>query len=273
MAEFSAADVKRLRDATGAGMMDSKKALEEAGGEFDRAVEVLRIRGEAKAAAKSESRQASNGLVIAAEGAMIELASETDFVAKNEQFQTLAGDVVAHFAGSSATDVESLNTETLKDGKTVAENIQALSAVIGEKLELRRAVKLEGKVATYLHRKASDLPPQVGVLVQFEGENLDAARGAAMQIAALRAQYLSREDVPADVLDAERRVLEEKTRAEGKPEQAIAKIVEGRLNAFFADNVLLEQESVREQKQTVKQVLDAAGVTVTRFAHFEVGRG
>jgi elongation factor Ts len=271
LADFSAADVKRLRDATGAGMMDSKKALEEAGGDFDRAIEVLRIKGEAKAEKRGAERTASNGLVAAAEGAMIELASETDFVAKNEQFQTLAGDIVAHFAASKATDVESLKAETLKDGKTVEENISALAAVIGEKLELRRAVKVEGKVATYLHRKASDLPPQVGVLVQFDGDDLEAARGAAMQIAALRPKYLTREDVPAEVLETERRVLEEKTRAEGKPEQAIAKIVEGRLNAFYADNVLLEQESVREQKQTVKQVLDAAGVTVTKFAHFEVG--
>jgi elongation factor Ts len=271
MANVSAADVKKLRDATGAGMMDSKKALEEAEGDIDRAVEILRIKGGAKVEKRGE-REATNGLVAAAEGAMIELASETDFVAKNEQFQTLAGDIVAHFAASSAADADALRSETLKDGKTVEENIAALAAVIGEKLELRRAVKLDGQVATYLHRKASDLPPQVGVLVQFEGGDLEAARGAAMQVAALRAKYLTRDDVPADVLDAERRVLEEKTRAEGKPEQAVAKIVEGRLNAFFADNVLLEQESVREQKQTVKQVLDAAGVTVTKFAHFEVGQ-
>jgi elongation factor Ts len=211
--------------------------------------------------------------VAAAEGAMIELASETDFVAKNEQMQTLASDIVAHFAGSRATDVESLRRETLKDGKTVAESVDALAAVIGEKLELRRAVKLEGKVATYLHRKASDLPPQVGVLVQFEGDDAEAARGAAMQVAALRAMYLTRDEVPAEVVENERRVLEEKSRAEGKPDAALPKIVEGRLNAFFADNVLLEQESVREQKKTVKAVLDDAGVTVTKFAHFEVGQG
>ena len=271
MAQITAADVKRLRDATGAGMMDAKKALEEAGGDFERAIEVLRVTSAGKVE-KREGREAVNGLVAAAEGAMIELASETDFVAKNEQFQTLAGDIVAHFAASGATDVESLKAEKLKDGKTVEENIGALASVIGEKLELRRAVKLDGQVATYLHRKASDLPPQVGVLVQFSGDDLEAARGAAMQIAALRARFLTRDDVPADTVEAERRVLEEKTRAEGKPEQAIAKIVEGRLNAFYADNVLLEQESVREAKQTVKQVLDAAGVTVTKFAHFEVGR-
>ncbi len=270
MANFSAADVKKLRDATGAGMMECKKALEEADGDYQRAVEILRVKGTAKAEKRAE-REAANGLIAAAEGAMIELASETDFVAKNEQFQTLAGDIVAHFAGSSATDVESLRAETLKDGKTVEENVNDLAAVIGEKLELRRAVKLDGQVATYLHKKASDLPPQVGVLVQYTGSDEQAARGAAMQVAALRAKYLTREDVPAEAVEAERRVLEEKTRAEGKPEQAIAKIVEGRLNAFYADNVLLEQESVREAKKSVKKVLDEAGVTLTGFAHFEVG--
>jgi len=270
MANFSAADVKKLRDATGAGMMECKKALEEADGDYDRALEILRIKSSAKVE-KRQERVATNGLVAAAEGAIIELAAETDFVAKNEQFQTLAADIVAHFAGSSATDAESLKAETLRDGKTVEENIQNLAAIIGEKLELRRAAKLEGQVATYLHRKSSDLPPQVGVLVQFSGDDLEAARGAAMQVAALRAKYLTREDVPADVVDSERRVLEEKTRAEGKPEQAVAKIVDGRLNAFYADNVLLEQESVREAKKTVKQVLDEAGVNVTNFVHFEVG--
>jgi len=272
MANFSAADVKKLRDATGAGMMECKKALEEADGDYQRAIEVLRVKGEAKVQKRGGERTTSNGLVAAAEGAMIELASETDFVAKNEQFQTLAADIVTHFAASSATDADSLRGETLKDGKTVAESVDALAAVIGEKLELRRAVKLDGKVATYLHKKSSDLPPQVGVLVQFTGDDAEAARGAAMQVAALRARYLTREDVPADVVATEKRVLEEKSRAEGKPDAALPKIVEGRLNAFFADNVLLEQESVREAKKTVKAVLDEAGVTLTKFAHFEVGQ-
>jgi elongation factor Ts len=252
-------------------MMDCKKALEEADGDYDRAVEILRVKGEAKAEKRAGSREASNGLVAAAEGAMIELASETDFVAKNEQFQTLAQDIVTHFANSSADDVDTLKAETLKDGKTVEDSISGLAAVIGEKLELRRAVKLDGQVATYLHRKASDLPPQVGVLVEFTGDDVDAARGAAMQVAALRARYLTRDEVPADVVETERRVAEEKTRAEGKPEAAIAKIVEGRLNGFYKEAVLLEQGSVHEDKKTVKQVLDAAGVTITKFAHFEVG--
>jgi elongation factor Ts len=270
MANFSAADVKKLRDATGAGMMECKKALEEADGDLDRAVEILRVKGEAKNAKRGD-RVASNGLVAAAEGAIIELASETDFVAKNEQFQTLAADIVAHFAGSSATDAETLKAETLKDGKTVEESVANLAAVIGEKLELRRAAKLDGQVATYLHRKASDLPPQVGVLVQFTGAEPDAARAAAMQVAAMRPKYLTREDVPPEIVESERRVAEETTRAEGKPEAAVSKIVEGRLNGFFKSVVLLEQESVQEQKRSVKQVLDAAGVNVTGFVHFEVG--
>jgi elongation factor Ts len=272
MAQFSAADVKKLRDATGAGMMDSKRALEEADGDLDKALEVLRIKGEAKAAKRGAERTAANGLVAAAEGAMIEFASETDFVAKNEQFQTLAGDIVAHFAASPATDVDTLLGETLKDGRTVAENIESLAAVIGEKLELRRAVKLDGQVATYLHRKAKDLPPQVGVLVQFTGANLEAARGAAMQGAAMRPPYLVREDVPADVIETERRVAEAKAREEGKPDQALPKIVEGTVNGFFKNNVLLEQASVLDNKKTVKALLDEAGVSVTKFAHFEVGR-
>ncbi len=275
MANFSAAHVKKLRDATGAGMMECKKALEEADGDHERAVEVLRVKGEAKNA-KRETRDASNGLVAAAEGAMIEIASETDFVAKNEQFQTLAGDIAAHFASSSATDVESLKAETLRDGKTVEDSISGLAAVIGEKLELRRAVKLGDaagtSVATYLHRKASDLPPQVGVLVEFTGGDVAAARGAAMQVAAMRPRYLTRDEVPADVVESERRVAEETTRAEGKPEAAVSKIVEGRLNGFYKQVVLLEQESVQESKKSVKQVLDAAAVTVSKFAHFEVGQ-
>jgi len=270
MANFSAADVKKLRDATGAGMMDCKKALEEADGDFDKAVELLRIKLGKKVEGRGD-RVPTNGLVAAAEGAMIELASETDFVAKNEQFGTLAGDIVAHFAGSSATDVPSLLTEKLKDGRTVAENIEAVAAVIGEKLELRRAVKLDGQVATYLHRKASDLPAQVGVLVQFTGDDLNAARGAAMQVAAMRPRYLTRDEVPADIVDAERRVAEAKAREQGKPDAALPRIIEGSVNGYFKTNVLLEQESVQDAKKTVQALLSEAGVAVTAFAHFEVG--
>ena len=282
MATVSAADVKKLRDLTGAGMLDCKKALEEAEGDFEKAVEILRVKSGAKVQKRSGERVATNGLVAAAEGAMIELACETDFVAKGEDVQTLAGDIVAHLAGSATYEASAgaadpaglaakLLSDTLKDGRTVAENIDALAATVGEKLELRRAVKLSGKVATYLHKKASDLPAQVGVLVQFAGDDLAAARAAAMQIAAMRPQYLSRADVPADVVENEKRVLEAKAREEGKPEAALPKIIEGMVNGYFKDNVLLEQASVQDNKKTVKAQLDAAGVLVTGFAHFEVG--
>jgi elongation factor Ts len=276
MPNYTAADVKKLRDATGAGMMECKKALEEADGQFDEALEILRIKGEAKAAKRGAERTAANGLVAATStangAAMIELASETDFVAKNEQFQALAARIVARLADSSATDVDALAAEQLDDGRTVAESVEALAAVIGEKLELRRAVRLSGQVATYLHRKAKDLPPQVGVLVSYTGDNLDAARGAAMQVAAMRPQYLTRDQVPAEVIETEKRVAAAKAREEGKPEAALSKIVDGRLNGFFKDVVLLEQPAVQDTKQTVKALLDEAGVTITEFAHFEVGR-
>jgi elongation factor Ts len=270
---ITAADVKKLRDATGAGMMDAKKALESADGDFDKAAEELRIKGAGKAAKRGAERETSNGLVAAAENAMIELACETDFVAKNEQFQSLAGDIVAHFVSSPATDAESLLKEQLVDGKTVAENIEALNAVIGEKIELRRAVKLDGKVATYLHRKSSDLPPQVGVLVAFEGDDVSAARGAAMQVAALKAQFLTREEVPAETVENEKRIAEATAREEGKPEAALPKIIEGRLNGFFKSEggVLLEQAAVQDNKKTVRAMMDEAGVKLTAFARFEIG--
>jgi elongation factor Ts len=268
---ISAADVKKLRDSTGAGMMDAKKALEEADGDFDNATEILRVKYAAKVQKRGEERTASAGLVAAAEGAMVELNCETDFVAKNEEFQQLANDIVAHAAASKPADRDALLGSTLADGKTVADNIDALASVIGEKLELGRVSVFAGQVASYMHRRASDLPPAIGVLVEFDGDDVEAARGAAMQIASLRAQYLSREDVPEDVVASERRIAEATAREEGKPEQALPKIVEGRVNGFFKDVVLLDQPYVRDNKKTVRQVLDEAGVTLKRFARFEVG--
>jgi len=194
----TAADVKKLRELTGAGMMDCKKALEDANGDYDAAVEALRIKGAAKAAKRGAERTASNGIVAAADGALIELACETDFVAKNESFQQLAADIAAHAAATKTADVDALLGQSLADGKTVEENIVSLGAVIGEKLELRRVAYFDGTVATYMHKRASDLPPQVGVLVQFEGGNVEVARGAAMQIAALKAQGAVVVD-PADI--------------------------------------------------------------------------
>jgi len=274
MANITAAEVKQLRDATGAGMMAAKKALEETGGDFDKAVETLRIKGETKVKERGAERSATNGLVAAADGAMIQLNCETDFVAKNEQFQQLAADIVAHAAKTGTGDVRALLAETLADGRTVAENIDSVAAVIGEKLELTAVVVLgaEGRqVATYMHRRAADLPPQVGVLVEFEGDDLTAARGAAMQVAAMRPTYVSRDEVPADVVENERRIAEATAKEEGKPEQALPKIVEGRVTGFFKDVALLEQPSVQDSKKSVKALLDEAGVRVLRFTRFEVG--
>jgi elongation factor Ts len=274
MANITATEVKQLRDATGAGMMAAKRALEEAGGDQDKAAELLRIKGETKVKERGAERSATNGLVAAADGAMIQLNCETDFVAKNEQFQQLAADIVAHASRTGTGDVTALLAETLADGRTVAENIDSVAAVIGEKLELTNAVVLgaEGRqIASYMHRRSADLPPQVGVLVEFVGDDLAAARGAAMQVAALKARYLTRDEVPADIVENERRIAEATAREEGKPEQALPKIVEGRVNGYFKETVLLEQESVQESKKTVKAVLDAAGVSVKGFSRFEVG--
>jgi elongation factor Ts len=271
MADFSAADVKKLRDLTGAGMMDCKKALEEAGGDLDKATEILRVKYAAKVDKRGAERTASAGLIAAAEGALVELNCETDFVAKNEEFQQLANDIVAVAVASKPADREALLATTMADGKTVDENIRALASVIGEKLELGKVVVFDGKVASYMHRRASDLPPAIGVLVEFEGDDIETARGAAMQIASLRAQFLTRDDVPAETVENERRIAEATAREEGKPEQALTKIVEGRVNGFFKDVVLLDQPYVRDNKKTVKQVLADAGVTLKRFARFEVG--
>jgi elongation factor Ts len=269
---ISAADVKKLRDATGAGMLDTKKALEEADGDFDKATELLRVKGAAKAAKRGAERTASAGLVASSGGALVELNSETDFVAKSERFIELANEIVAAAEQAKATDAESLKDVRLPSGQTVAEAIEAVAAVIGEKIELGRVAYFDGNATAYMHRRSSDLPPAVGVLVAFDGDNEEAARGTAMQIAAMRPQFVSRDEVPAEVVAKEREIAEATAREEGKPEQALPRIVEGRLNGFFKDVVLLEQPSVQDSKKTVKAVLEDAGVTVTRFARFEVGR-
>jgi elongation factor Ts len=274
MANYTAADVKRLRELTGAGMLDCKNALAESDGDFDKAVELLRIKG-AKDVGKRAERATAEGLVAAKDGALIELNSETDFVAKNAEFQSVAAEIVAAAAAAKATDVDALKAAKAGD-KTVEQLIADLSAKIGEKLELRRAAYFDGTVETYLHKRAADLPPAVGVLVEYESgtdsKGADAAHAVALQIAALKAKYLTRDEVPEDVVANERRIAEETAKEEGKPEQALPKIVEGRLNGFYKDIVLLDQPSVSDNKKTVKALLDEAGVTVTRFVRFEVGQ-
>ncbi|TDC37273.1 elongation factor Ts [Micromonospora sp. 15K316] len=274
MSQFTAADVKKLRDLTGAGMMDSKKALTEAEGDFDKAVEILRVKG-AKDVGKRAGRTAANGLIAHSGQALLELNCETDFVAKTDSFIALAQQLVEHGVRSGVSNAEELLASEI-DGKTVADLIQEQSAKIGEKLVLNRFAKLDGTTAVYLHRKAQDLPPAVGVLVQYSGKTDEAgdadARGVAMQIAAMRPQYLTREEVPAEVVESERRIAEQTAREENKPEAALPKIVEGRVNGFFKDFVLLEQSSVTDNKKSVRQVLAEAGIEVTRFVRFEVGQ-
>jgi elongation factor Ts len=270
MANYTAADVKRLRELTGSGMMDCKKALEESEGDLEKAVELLRIKG-AKDVGKRAERATSNGLVVAEGGTMVELNCETDFVAKSDDFVDLATKILGVAVDQKPADVEALTKAPL-DGATVADAIQALSARIGEKLELKRYIHVDGPVAVYLHRRSSDLPPAIGALVAYEGSDEEAARNVAMHIAAARPQFTTRDQVPAEVVENEKRIAEATAREEGKPEKILDRIVEGRITGFYKDVVLLEQASVLDSKKTVKNLVDEAGLTVKDFVRFEVGQ-
>jgi elongation factor Ts len=276
MAGFTAADVKRLRDLTAAGMMDCKKALEQADGDFDKAVEILRAKG-AKDVTKRADRVTANGLVAHSENALLEINCETDFVAKNADFVAFAQELVDRVAATRPADVAGFLASELSAGRTVAAAIEEQSAKIGEKLVVNRLAVLDGPVAVYMHRKSPDLPPQVGVMVAYAGKesdeaSLDDARSIAMQIAAMRPKYLTRDEVPADLVETERRVAEQKAIEEGKPEAARSRIIEGTVNAYYKDFVLIEQASVIDPKKSVKQVLAETGVTVRKFVRFEVGQ-
>ena len=274
MASISTADIKRLREATGAGMTDCKNALVEADGDYDKAVEQLRIQG-LKGVAKREGRAASNGLVIAqiegsTKGTLLELNCETDFVAKSPKFLSLAQTVAAAAFGSNdATSLQSVEI----DGRPLNELLDDANATLGEKIEVRRVATFEGAyVASYLHRTNPDLPPQLGVLVELSGENADVAKDVAQHIAAFAPTYVSRNEVPEDVVAKEREIAEATAKEEGKPEAALPKIVEGRVNGFFKDAVLLEQAFAKDNKKTVGKVLEQAGVQLTGFVRFKVGQ-
>jgi elongation factor Ts len=278
MANYTAADIKKLRELTAAGMLDCKKALEETDGDFDKAVEYLRVKG-LKGVTKREGRSATNGLVTAqiaadnSKGTLLELACETDFVAKGDRFQQVAAELLAHVVATGPAEVPALLATTFPStGKSVQEFVDEANATLGEKVELRRTATFEGGyVATYLHKTSPDLPPQVGVLVQLDKADAETAKDVAQHIAAFAPTYLRREDVPAEVVENERRLAEETSREEGKPEAALPKIVEGRVNAFFKDNVVLEQAFAKDPKKTVAKVLEEAGVTLQAFARFRVG--
>ncbi|MEV0574406.1 MULTISPECIES: translation elongation factor Ts [unclassified Streptomyces] len=277
MANYTAADVKKLRELTGAGMMDCKKALDEADGNVDGAVEALRIKGQ-KGVAKREGRSAENGAVVSVvsedktSGVLLELKCETDFVAKGDKFQAVANTLAAHVAATSPADIEALLASEIEPGKTVQAYVDEANANLGEKIVLDRFAQFQGAfVSVYMHRTMPDLPPQIGVLVELDKADADLAKGIAQHIAAFAPKYLSREDVPAEVVEAERRVAEETTRAEGKPEAALPKIVEGRVNGFFKEATLLGQPYALDNKKSVQKVLDEAGVTLKRFSRIKVG--
>src|SRR6478672_6505241 len=239
MANYTAADIKALREQTGAGMMDVKKALDEADGD----------------------------------GTLVEVNCETDFVAKGEKFIALADQVLTQAVAAGATDADSLLASTLEDGKTVQELLDEANATIGEKIEVRRVARLEGdKVVSYLHKTSPDLPAQIGVLVALEGGDETVGRDVAMHIAAFSPTVLTRDEVPAETVENERRVAEATAKEEGKPEAALPRIIEGRVNGFFKENVLLEQAFAKDAKKTVGKVLEESGAQATSFARFRVGQ-
>jgi elongation factor Ts len=274
MANFTAADVKALRDRLGTGMMDSKNALVEADGDFEKAVELLRLKG-AKNNAKRADRSTSEGLVAAVENGgtatMIELACETDFVAKSDKFVNLAEAVLTAASAARAGSVEEALAAQAGD-KTVAQLIEEDSAVLGEKVELRRVASVDADAfSIYLHKTSKDLPPQVGVVVGYTGSDAETARSVAQHIAFADPQYLTRDEVPADIVEKEREIVTEISRNEGKPEAALPKIVEGRIGAFFKQVALLDQDYAKDNKLSVAQVAKDAGITITDFARFKVG--
>jgi elongation factor Ts len=274
MANFTIADLKALREQLGTGMVDTKKALEEADGDVEKATEILRLKG-AKGNAKRADRSTSEGLIVAREqdGAvtLIELACETDFVAKNERFIALADKVADAVAAVKADSVEAALAAQAGD-KSVEQVISEEAAIIGEKVELRRARTISGdKVEVYLHRTSKDLPPQIGVVVAYSGDDAETARSIAQHISFANPSYLSREDVPSDAVEKEREIVTEISRNEGKPEAALPKIVEGRVSAFIKQVALLEQDYAKDNKLSVAQVAKDAGITVTDFARFKVG--
>ncbi|MHB1613168.1 MAG: translation elongation factor Ts [Actinomycetes bacterium] len=275
MADFTAADVKRLREMTGAGMMDCKRALEESQGDTARAIEILRVKG-AKDVGKRAERVAANGLVISRllgteAGLLLELNCETDFVAKTEAFGRLADQVAEVAIHIRPADTGALLAAEVEPGTTVSALLDEANATMGEKIEVRQLAFFDdGYVASYLHKSDPGLPPTTGVLVELDVADAQLAKDVAQQIAAMAPRYISREQVPDEVLVSERRIAEEAARAEGKPEAALARIIEGRLAGFYKDAVLVDQAFVKDNKRTVADRLGDRGATVRRFARLQI---
>lgn len=276
MAAYTAEDVKKLREATAAGMLDCKKALDEAEGDYNKALDIIRVKG-LKGVTKREGRLTSNGAVVAKVegnlGVMLELNCETDFVAKGERFIALADELLAHLQNAQSDSTEGFLASTMGNGKTVQFVVDEANATLGEKIEVRRiAVIKDSPVGIYLHRTSPDLPPQVGVLVELVKDAAGVGKDIAQHIAAFAPQFVNREQVPADLIENERRIAEETAREEGKPEAALSKIVEGRVAGFVKDVSLIEQSFAKDAKKTVKQILDEAGTAVKAFHRFRVGQ-
>jgi elongation factor Ts len=276
MAAYTAQDVKNLREATAAGMLDCKKALDEAEGDYNKAIDIIRVKG-LKGVTKREGRLTSNGAVVAKVegnlGVMLELNCETDFVAKGERFVALADELLAHLQNAQSDSLEAFLTTTMSSGKTVQATVDEANATLGEKIEVRRiAVLKDSPVGIYLHRTSPDLPPQVGVLVQLTKDAAEVGKEIAQHIAAFAPQFVNREDVPAELIENERRIAEETAREEGKPEASLIKIIEGRVTGFVKEVSLIEQSFAKDAKKTVKQILDEAGTAVKAFNRFRVGQ-
>ncbi|CAN2207314.1 Tsf Translation elongation factor Ts [Candidatus Nanopelagicaceae bacterium] len=276
MANYTAEDVKKLREATAAGMLDCKKALDEADGDYNKALDIIRVKG-LKGITKREGRLTSNGAVVAKVegnlGVMLELNCETDFVAKGERFVALAEELLAHLQNAQSASLEAFLSSTMANGNTVQATVDEANATMGEKIEVRRiAVIKDSPVGIYLHRTSPDLPPQVGVLVELVKDAAEVGKDIAQHIAAFAPQFVNREDVPAELIENERRIAEETAREEGKPEASLSKIIEGRVTGFVKEVSLIEQSFAKDAKKTVKQILDEAGTAVKAFHRFRVGQ-
>ena len=288
MAAITAALIKQVREETGAGMMDVKKALTEAEGDVARAKEIIRAKG-IQAAGKREGRKAQEGTIASTvvesangqTGYAVELNSETDFVAKTPKFVEFAGSVLDDAVKAEASSVDEVLAAASGD-TTVKEAVEEAAALFGEHVKVGQFAKVEGPhVEVYAHKKSAEMPPSIVAMIATDEAGAAVAHEAALQISAMGAQWLTREDVPADVLESERRVATEKTteelKSKGKPEAVIEKIapkiVEGRLGAFYKETVLLEQAYVKDPSKTVGDLIKEVGGTALSFARVEVGKG
>jgi elongation factor Ts len=280
MAAITAALIKELRDATGAGMMDVKNALTEAEGDVARAKEIIRAKGVA-AAGKREGRKAQEGFVASSVvtedgqevGYAVELNSETDFVAKTPAFVDFGNEILADVIAAKADTVDDVLAAASKAG-TVKDTVTDAGALFHENVKLGQFAKIKGEhVEIYAHKKSAELPPSIVAMIATDANGAQVAHDVALQISAMGAKWLTREDVPAEVVESETRIATEKTQAEGKPEKAIPMIVKGRLNAFYKEVVLLEQEYVKDSSKTVADLFKQVDGKALAFARVEVGKG